>query len=128
MPKPFLEGRHLAGEISDTDCTVTNQPRDEHDRYAGTQTEHDRHDPVPSPGQRERDIDHRQEIHEPMRTKCDREENTEDKRPKPTLLTIRLFEPFTDAVIVLMVMMSAEQQHDTADEHKTCQNGFAVMS
>ena len=62
-----------------------------------------------------------------MRTESDGEKDTQDEWPQPTLFTIRLFEPFADSVVVLMVMMSAEEQHDAAYQHESCQNGFAPV-
>ena len=63
MPEPFLEGCHLTGEIADAYCAVTYQPRNQHDRYTGSQAKDNWHQPVPSTRQGKRDIDHRQEIH-----------------------------------------------------------------
>ncbi len=128
MPEPFLEGLQPVGEIADADSAVADQPRNEHNRQTRAETEDDGHQPVPTARQRQRDVDHRQEIDEPVRTKSNRKENTEDERPQPTLLAVGLFEPFADAVVVLVVMMSAEKQHNAANEHKRRQNRLAPMT
>ena len=119
MPEPFLESLHFAGQLSDTNGAITYQPSDEHDRQTCSQTEDNRHEPVPSARKGKRDIYHRQEIDQSVRAESDCEEDTEDERPKPTLLAIRLFEPFADAVIVLVVMMSAEKQNNAANQHES---------
>ena len=128
MPKPFLERSHFLCQIADADSTVAHQPSDQHDRQACAQAEDDRHDPVPRVWQGKRDINHRQKIHQSMRAKRNRKENTEDERPEPTLLAIRLFEPFADAMIMLVVMVTAKEQHDTANQHKARQDRFAPMT
>ena len=79
VPEPFFEGSHLAGEVRDAHCAVTYQPRNQHNRYTGAQTEHYRHQPVPRTRKCQRDINHRQEIHQSVRTESDREEYTEDE-------------------------------------------------
>ncbi len=127
MTEPFLESLHLTGQFTDAYCTITYQPCNKHDRQTCSETEDYRHEPVPCVRQRQRDIYHRQEIDESVRAESDREEDTEDERPEPTLFAVRFFEPFADAVVVLVVMMTAEKQHDTADEHKARQNRFAVV-
>ncbi len=81
MPEPFFEGAHLLRQVTDAHGAVAHQPGDQHDRQTRTQTEDDRHQPVPRARQRQRDIDHRQEIHQTVRTECDREEDTEDEGP-----------------------------------------------
>ena len=63
-----------------------------------------------------------------MRTKSDCEEDTEDEGPQPTLFAIRVFEPFADPVIVFVVMVSAKEQHDAADDHESRQNRFSPMT
>ena len=128
MPKPFLETLHLLRQFADAYCAVANQPSDEHDWQTRTQTEHDRHNPVPRARQRQRDINHRQEINQSVGTEGDGEEDTEDEGPEPTLLAVRLFEPFADAVVMLVVMVPAEEQHDAADQHKAREYRFAVMT
>ena len=128
MPEPFLEGLQPVGKIADTDSAVADQPRNKHDRQTRAEAEDDGHQPVPTARQRQRDIDHRQEIDEPVRAECNRKENTEDERPQPTLLAVGLFEPFADAVVVLVVMMPAEEQHNAANEHKRRQNRLAPMT
>ncbi len=109
MPKPFLETLHLLRQFADAYCAVTYQPCNQHDRQTRSQTEHDRHDPVPRTRQRQRDIDHRQEINQSVGTEGDGEEDTEDEGPEPTLFAIRLFEPLADAVVVLVMMVPAEE-------------------
>ena len=79
MPEPFLERSHFLCQIADADSTVTHQPSDQHDRQACAQTEDDRHQPVPTARQGQRDIDHRQEIDESVRAEGDGEEDTEDE-------------------------------------------------
>ena len=59
MPKPFLETLHFLRQFADTYGAVAYQPRDEHDRQTGAQTEDNRHHPVPCARQRQRDINHR---------------------------------------------------------------------
>ena len=62
-----------------------------------------------------------------MRTESDRKEYTQDKRPEPALFAVCVFEPFADTMIMLMVVVSAEEQHYAADEHEPCQYRFAPM-
>ena len=81
MPEPFFERTQLARQVSDADRAVTYQPRYQHDRQSCTETEYHRHHPVPTAGQSQRDIDHRQEIDETVRTESDRKEDTEDEGP-----------------------------------------------
>ena len=76
MPEPFLESTHLAGEAGDADCAVAHQPRYQHDRQTCTQTEDDGHQPVPRAGKRERDVNHCQEIYQPVGAESDCEEDT----------------------------------------------------
>ena len=76
MSEPFLKSLHLAGQLTDADSAVTNQPRDQHDGQTCSQTEHDWHQPVPTVRQSQRDINHRQEIDESVRAECNRKENT----------------------------------------------------
>ena len=118
MAEPFLERTHLAGQVSDADSTVTNQPRNEHDRQTRSKAEYHRHEPAPRGRKSQRDIDHRQEIDETMGAESDGKEDTEDEGPQPTLFAIRLFEPFADAVVVLVVMVTAEEQNYSADKHE----------
>jgi len=125
MPEPFFERVHLLRQVTDTYRAVTNQPCNQHDRQTGTETEDDRHQPVPRARQGQCDIDHRQEIDQSMRTESDREEDTQDERPQPTGIGIGVLEELTYAVIMLVVMMSAEQQHDTAYQHERRQDRFA---
>ena len=63
MPEPFLKSAHLAGQVTDTNRAVANQPCHQHDRQTRTQAEHHRHEPAPRGRQGERDIDHGQEIY-----------------------------------------------------------------
>ena len=128
MPEPLFEGLHSAGQFTDAYRTVAYQPRNQHDRQTRSETEDDRHQPVPGARQREGDIDHGQEIDQAVRTKSDSEEDTEDEGPQPTLFAIRVFEPFADPVIVLVMMVSAEEQHDAADDHESRQNRFTPMT
>lgn len=109
MAEPFLETLHLLRQFADAHGAVANQPCDQHDWQTSTETEHNRHDPVPTARQRQRDINHRQEINQAVRTEGNREEDTEDEGPEPTLLAIRLFEPFADAMIMFVVVMSAKK-------------------
>ena len=127
MPEPFLESVHLLREVGDAHCAVTYQPCNQHDRKTRAETEDERHEPVPSIGQGKRDINHRQEIDKSVRAESDSEENTQDERPEPTGVGVCVLQELTDAVVVLMVMMSAEEQYDTADEHKARKDGFAPM-
>jgi len=79
VPEPFFEGCHLARQVTNAHRAVTYQPRNQHDRYTGAETEDDRHQPVPRAGQRERNINHRQEIDQTVRTESDGEEDTENE-------------------------------------------------
>ena len=45
-----------------------------------------------------------------MGAESDGKEDTEDEGPQPTLLAVRLFEPFADAMVMLVVMMTAEAE------------------
>ena len=81
MPEPFLESLHFASQLTDTYSAIAYQPRNEHNRQTRTQTEDYRHQPIPRTRQRKRDINHRQEINQPVRTKGDGEEDTQDKGP-----------------------------------------------
>ena len=128
MPEPLLEMGHFLGQIADADCAVTYEPSDEHDRQTCSETEDYRHKPVPRARQRQGNIYHRQEIDQAMRTEGDGEENTEDERPKPTGVGVRILEKLANTVVVGVVVMSAEEQHNTADEHETRQDRFAPMT
>ena len=128
VPEPFFEGCHLARQVTNAHRAVTYQPRNQHNRYTGTQAEHHRHQPVPTARKGQRNIDHRQEIHQTVRTESDREEYTENERPEPTLLAVRLFQPLADSVIMLVVMMTAEKQHNAAYEHEPCQYRLSVVT
>ena len=128
MPEPFLESLQAVGEVADTDSTITDQPRDEHDRQSRSETEDDRHQPVPRARKGERDINHRKEIDQAMRTESDGEEDAEYERPEPALLAVGLFEPSAYTMVMLMVMMPTKEQHDAADEHKPCEDRFAPMT
>ena len=127
VPEPLLESLHVTGQPADTHRAVADEPRNQHDRQTGTQTEHHRHEPVPGTGQREGDIYHRQKIDQPVGAEGDGEEDTENERPEPALFAVRIFEPFADAVVVLVVVMTAEEQHHAADEHEARQNRFAPV-
>lgn len=128
MAEPFLESLHFSCQFGDADSAITDKPSDKHDGQSRSESEDNGHEPVPCVRQRERDINHRQEINESMRAESDSEEDAENEGPEPTLLAIRFFEPFADTVIVLVVMMSAKKEHDTADEHEAGENGFAPMA
>ena len=79
VAEPFLKTLHLLRQFADAYCAVTYQPSDEHDRQTGTETEHNWQNPVPRARQRQRDINHRQEINQAVRTEGDGEEDTEDE-------------------------------------------------
>ena len=70
MPKPFLETLHFLRQFADAHRAITYQPCNQHDWQTRTQTEHDRHNPVPTARQRQRDINHRQEINQAVRTEA----------------------------------------------------------
>ena len=120
MPEPFFKSLHLARQFTDADSAVADHPGDQPNRQTCTQTEDNRHQPVPTARKGQRDINHRQEIDQSMRAESDRKEYTQDEGPYPALFAVRLFEPFADAVLVLVVMMTAEKQHYAADQHKAC--------
>jgi len=126
--EPLLDGMQAVGQVGYADGTVADQPRDEHDRQTRTQAEDDRHQPVPTVRECQRDINHRQEIDQTVRTKSDCKENTQYERPYPALLAVRLFEPFADAVVVLVVMVAADEQYDAADEHEAREYRLAPMT
>ena len=109
MAEPFFERIHLTRQLGDAHRAVTNEPCNQHDWQTCSQTEYDRHQPVQTARQRQRDINHRQEIDQTVRAERNREENTQDKRPKPTLFAIGVLKELADSVVVLMVMMSAEK-------------------
>ena len=127
MAEPFLEGVHLLRKVGDAHGAIAYQPRDQHNRQTCTETKDERHEPVPCIGQGKRDINHRQEIDQTMRAESDGEEYTEDEGPKPTGVGVGVLEELADSMVVLVVMMSAEEQYDTADEHKARKDGFAPM-
>lgn len=128
MTEPFLEDLHPAGQLAQTHRAIAYQPRNQHDRQTRSKAEHHRHQPVPGVGQRQSDVDHRQEIDQTVGTEGNGKEDTEDERPEPTLLAIRIFEPTADTVIMLVVMMTAEEQHHAADEHEARQDRLAPVA
>ena len=81
MAEPFLEITHFLRQVSYADRAVADEPCNQHDRQTGSETEDHRHQPVPRARKRQRDINHRQEIDQPVRAESDREEDTEDERP-----------------------------------------------
>ena len=128
MPEPLLEMGHFLGQIADADRAVTYEPSNEHDRQTCSETENNRHKPIPCARERQGDINHGQEIDQAMRTEGDGEENTEDERPQPAGVGVRVLEKFADSVVVGVVVMSAEEQYNTADEHESRQDRFAPMT
>ena len=127
MSEPFLESVNFLRQVADADRAVTNQPCYKHDRQTSAETEDERHDPVPCARECQRDINHRQEINQSVRTESDGEEDTEDERPQPTGVRIGVLQELAYSVIVLMVMMSAEKQHNTAYKHECGQDRFAPV-
>ena len=109
MTEPFLEDLHPAGQLAQTHRAIAYQPRNQHDRKTRSKAKHHRHQPVPRARQSKRDVDHRQEIDQTVGAEGDGKEDTEDERPEPTLLAIRIFEPTANTVIMLVVMMTAEE-------------------
>ena len=81
VAEPFLEGLQVTGQFADTNRTIAYQPRNQHNRQTCAETENHRHQPVPAARKRQRDINHRQEIDESVRTESDGKENTEDEGP-----------------------------------------------
>ena len=127
MPEPFLKSIHFLRQVSYAHCAVTYEPGYQHDRKTCAETENHRHKPVPTARKRQRDIYHRQEINQTVGTECNRKEDTENKRPKPAGVGIRILQELAYSVVMLMVMVTAEKQHDTADKHECRQNWFAPM-
>ena len=128
MPEPLLEMGHFLGQIANADCAVADEPSNEHDRQTCSETEDHRHEPIPRARQRQGDIYHGQEIDQTMRTEGDGEENTEYEGPQPAGVGVRILEKLANTVVVGVVVMSAEEQHDSADEHETRQDRFAPMT
>lgn len=127
MAEPFFKGTHFLRQIADTYCAVTYQPSYQHDRQTRAETENNRHEPVPCARQRQGDINHGEEVYQTMRAESDSEEYTEDERPKPAGIGVCILQKLTNSMVVLVVVMSAEKQHNTANQHESRQNRFSPM-
>ena len=125
--EPLLEGMQAVGQIADAHGAIADEPCNKHDRQTRAQTEHNRQHPIPRCRQRDSDINHRDEIHQAVRAESNSEEYTQHKRPQPAALAADALQPLAHAVIMLVVMMPAEQQHYTAHNHEHPEDRFAVV-
>ncbi len=126
ITKPFFKHFQTMCQAANTDCAITYQPCNQHDRQSGTQSEHNQHQPRYTHRHSHGEVYHRDEINQSVRTKSHRKEYTQQERPQPTRPAIGVLQPFAYPMVMLVVV-SADEQHNTAQEHKHRQYRFTVF-
>ncbi len=126
ISEPFLEHAQLMRQAADTHCTVTDRPRYQHNRKPRTQSENHQHQPRHTHRHGYRQINHRNEIDQPVRAERHGKEHSQQERPQPTRFAVGVLQPFAQSVVMRMVV-SAQEQYHAAQQHKHRQYGFAVL-
>ncbi len=127
IAKPLLEMRHTVCQVANTDGTVTDNPRQQHNGNTRPKAEHNRHKPRPRCRKRDGHIYHGDEIDQAVRAKRNGKENTEQERPQPTGATVGVLQPMTQPVVVGMMMTPNDEQQHTAKQHTHRQHRLAPL-
>lgn len=127
VAEPVFELAEFLGQGLAVHRRIGNDPRQYHDGQARGQAEEHRQHIASDRGEvgRNGQVNHREEIHQPVGAEGDGEEDAEHEGPEPAGLVVHILKHVPEAVVMVVMVMTGKEQQHTADKHEHAQQRFA---